>query len=173
MEGLELKELEALKMKLGLIIESLNLMPDFLLQFNSTIAKYESLITDLQSSKYQQTIVLPHLLIKEDPEFYPRVLLRTKLVPDVTDMQDQVLYNHIDPKDRDYQKDEPAMKQIAKSWESKVDDRHSIITQLLEELDELKEELEPFFKPKNVKKSVQSQGKELEKLLQWMSSGPL
>ncbi|KAJ3319301.1 N-alpha-acetyltransferase 35 NatC auxiliary subunit [Boothiomyces sp. JEL0866] len=173
MEGLELKELEALKMKLGHIIESLNLMPDLLLQFNSTIAKYESLITDLQSSKYQQTIVLPHLLMKEDPEFFPRVLLRSKLVPDVTDMHDDVLYTHIDPKDRDYQKDDPAIKQAVKSWESKVDDRHSIITQLLEVLDDIKEELEPFFKPKAVKKTVQSNGKELEKLLQWMSSGPV
>ncbi|KAJ3254074.1 hypothetical protein HK103_007535 [Boothiomyces macroporosus] len=175
MEGLELKELEALKMKLGHIIESLNLMlmqdpsvtkwPDLLLQFNSTIAKYESLITDLHTSKYQQTIVLPHLLIKEDPEFFPRVLLRTKLIPDVTDMHDDILFTQIDPKERDYQKDDPAMKQAMRAWESKVDDRHSVITQLLEVLEDIKEELEPFFKPKGVKKAVQSSGKELEKLL--------
>lgn len=47
-----------------------------------------------------------------------------------------------------------------------------MITQLLEVLEDIKEELEPFFKPKGVKKAVQSSGKELEKLLQWMSSGP-
>ncbi|KAI9208601.1 uncharacterized protein BJ171DRAFT_210865 [Polychytrium aggregatum] len=86
------RELETLRLKLGQLHESLS---DFLQihphspwpvvqsQFSTLLAKYETIVNELGSDVLKQLLVFPKSLPVEDPDFLPRVLLRTKLIPEI------------------------------------------------------------------------------------------
>lgn len=108
-ELLDLKEIETLKAKLLHVLETLDsilaqdsvnvnwfcIQPDvrneISSQFNTLIAKFQSLVIELSNEKYSQAIIHPHVLRPDDPEYFMRVMLRTKLVPEVEDYQASVL----------------------------------------------------------------------------------
>ncbi len=46
--------------------------------FNTIILRIENLSKVLSEERWQHLIATPHVLYREDPEFYPRILLRSK-----------------------------------------------------------------------------------------------
>ncbi|KAI8839942.1 hypothetical protein BC829DRAFT_403519 [Chytridium lagenaria] len=90
------KRLSVLKSKLSQLVESLTTFldiptttswPDILAQFNSLITKYDTLIGELQSASLKQLVAYPKSLSAQDPEFASRVLLRTKLIPEIENLE--------------------------------------------------------------------------------------
>ncbi len=81
-------ELDTLLLKISSLIESIHLYlesqlpdPDI---FNILLSKYVSLSNEMATCKLLKSLVLvPKAFIPEDPEFIPRVLLRTKLIPEL------------------------------------------------------------------------------------------
>ncbi|KAJ3370568.1 hypothetical protein HDU91_006060 [Kappamyces sp. JEL0680] len=59
--------------------------------FSTIIAKTQGLVRLVQEEKWQDLVVLPHILHLEDPEFYPRILLRSKGIPEVEQKETQLL----------------------------------------------------------------------------------
>lgn len=88
----ETKELTSLKIKLQQISEVLQeilcLAPSAdWNQVSSAIsvltAKYESVVEEIEGFVFKSLLVHPHTLPPEDPDFVPRILLRTKLIPEL------------------------------------------------------------------------------------------
>ncbi|KAJ3094004.1 hypothetical protein HDU97_008724, partial [Phlyctochytrium planicorne] len=65
--------------------------PETLSQFNSLITKYESLTNELQATLLKQLILHPKNVDREDPERIPRVFLRTKLIPQIEQVETDLI----------------------------------------------------------------------------------
>ncbi|EGF83033.1 hypothetical protein BATDEDRAFT_84563 [Batrachochytrium dendrobatidis JAM81] len=198
------QELDSIKSKLLLLIESLNSIlalhpstswPPVLDQLNNIIARYESILRELQSPVFSQALVHPHMLIQEDPEFIPRILLRTKLIPEIDDEERNVISAYIgtgqtENKDnggafRDQQGildplDQTNILKRQREWESKVQQHEELMQAALEIFSELRQELDPMLKTRMRNSGPDTKlGKRhgaftsLEHTLAWMSSGPL
>lgn len=97
------KQLNQLKSKTEQILSSLDSILQSEMDYKSlvqtlktTTASFESLLAELNKSNVLQTIVHPHLLIRADPEFFSRVLLRTKLIPELEVEDEDVEFNEIE-----------------------------------------------------------------------------
>ncbi|KAJ3124788.1 hypothetical protein HK098_000879 [Nowakowskiella sp. JEL0407] len=102
--------------------------PDVLSQFNTLIARYEALLDELQNPVLQRMLIHPKSVPKEDPDFIPRVWLRTKLVPEILDQEEKLrkeilgagtmaeLVTGRNHKALDYQ-DEAHTRVVLKTWE--------------------------------------------------------
>ncbi|KAJ3197266.1 hypothetical protein HDU67_003784 [Dinochytrium kinnereticum] len=85
-----------LKGKLAQLVDSLTTFLDIpptatwteiLSQFNSLITKYDTLVGELQASYLKQLVAYPSSISARDPEYIPRLLLRTKLIPQIEDLE--------------------------------------------------------------------------------------
>ncbi|KAJ2993985.1 hypothetical protein HDV02_001920 [Globomyces sp. JEL0801] len=177
------KDMESLRIKFGQILESLSSIlmsnqpwPELLSQFNATIAKYESLISELQHEKYSLCLVHPHLLQKEDPEFFPRVMLRTKLIPAVEDQQNELLAIN-DPSNSSQTQaakptDEDHVKKELQDYQNHIDEKQYYIQQLIDLTTDFKNGLENNFKNKvNRNFDTTDDMIELNRTIQFISSG--
>jgi hypothetical protein len=154
------KELEILGSKLQSLMESLQSIltsnpsyPELLSQFNTVAAQFSMLTFELD-----QIILFAHILPKEDPDFFPRVLLRTKLDPAVQDLFDI----DIPPQDK--------IREEINTWELMVDQTNQYRMTCLEIITELRQEIESFLKP--IPKQIQpEQSDPLLPVLSYISSG--
>ncbi|KAJ3413445.1 hypothetical protein HDV05_008014 [Chytridiales sp. JEL 0842] len=84
----------------------------------------------MQSQSLKQSILTPESLLPEDPEFLPRVLLRTKLIPEIEDaeknarieqaVRSEQAGNPLPPPTVN-KLDEGAVKSEQRNWEIRVD----------------------------------------------------
>ena len=120
--------------------------PEVLSQFNTFISKYESLLVEMQDPLLRQLLVIPQALPVEDPDFskiwkqskfspnslilifqkVPRVLLRTKLIPEIEEEEQAVRLRYAErckaagislPAPTVNQLDEGAIRQELRMWE--------------------------------------------------------
>ncbi|KAH6566191.1 hypothetical protein BASA50_004070 [Batrachochytrium salamandrivorans] len=170
------RELDSVMVKLSLLIESLNGIlllhpatpwPLVLSQLNNIIARYESILRELQLPAFAQALVHPHVLIQQDPDFIPRILLRTKLIPEIEDEEREVVaeYLRIGQDDdtiadgMDVLEDTSLQKHLdmdtlsqtslikkQREWEGKVQAQTELIQASLEIYLELRQELNPMLK---------------------------
>nr|KAJ3420354.1 hypothetical protein HK105_005778 [Polyrhizophydium stewartii] len=105
-DGDTVRELDSIRTKLALLVESLNdiLMlhpatpwPPVLEQLNSIIARFESVQRELMAQSVPLALVHPHMLIPQDPDFIPRILLRTKLIPEIEDAERAAIAAYFGP----------------------------------------------------------------------------
>ncbi|KAJ3106030.1 hypothetical protein HDU96_008361 [Phlyctochytrium bullatum] len=60
---------------------------EILAQFNSLISKFQTVTNELQAPYVRQLLLYPSKISPQDPEFVPRVFLRTKLIPEIENME--------------------------------------------------------------------------------------
>eukprot|EP00842_Homolaphlyctis_polyrhiza_P006336 jgi/Hompol1/6703/HPOL_000305-RA len=89
-----LRQLDSVKAKLSLLLESLSQILELhpatpwqpvLEQLNNIIARFESTLREIETPEMSQALLHPHMLIPQNPDFIPQILLRTKLIPEIDD----------------------------------------------------------------------------------------
>jgi hypothetical protein len=174
---LERKQLESIKQKLIQIIESLYSIlyqpivpwPDVVAQCNTVVAHYESFVQELQQLEiFQHVLIHPHILDPTDPEFFPRIMLRTKLVPQIHETIQQQIDSVIDLEDQRIQDETEELN----TWRIKVEQYQEGITTLYEIAQELMIGLEPILKQKQTRTQTnQGDDRFLETILSLMATG--
>ncbi|RKO92649.1 hypothetical protein BDK51DRAFT_42495 [Blyttiomyces helicus] len=160
-----------------LTIHPLTRWPDVLSQFNILIAKYESLMAEMRSPLFKYTLPIPSTLPQDDPDFLPRVLLRTKLIPDIEEGEETLRRKALESEPAIDFIDEAAVKAVVREYERKAAHHDDLVTSAIETVNE---QNASAFKqriprgaddhiaaavPKDVRVGV-------KKTMMWMSSGP-
>ncbi|ORY50748.1 hypothetical protein BCR33DRAFT_712739 [Rhizoclosmatium globosum] len=157
--------------------------PIVLGQFNSLIAKYESIMGDLQIPviPLKQLIVAPQVLPPADPDFVPRVLLRTRLDQELFDVEEKLRTAHalvctLAPEKTVNALDQVALKKELQGWVSLVDAHDEVANHAASHLDDIMDETLKELKrrlPEDAKETISStqlQSK-LEETVRWISIG--
>ncbi|KAJ3390613.1 hypothetical protein HDU92_000366 [Lobulomyces angularis] len=118
-------------------------------QFNVLIAKYESLLSELEQPVLKKLIIHPQVLLPDDPEFFARVLFRTKLIPEIEELEESILNfkqntSKILPNANDNINilDENMVKNNLRNWEIKMERHDQISIQALKLFESFKNEFE-------------------------------
>ncbi|KAI8929032.1 hypothetical protein BC831DRAFT_445139 [Entophlyctis helioformis] len=174
-----LHELDAIRTKLSHLVESLNEIlvlhpstpwPPVLDQLNTILARFESVQGELLGTPgLREALVQPHMLLLDDPEFIPRVLLRTKLIPEIEDQERATVVaaqsGWADGNDGGDGRggrgqtgegagagldvnpmDHTAVRLALQEWENKADQHDALIQAALEIYSDVRQELEPTLK---------------------------
>ncbi|KAJ3021653.1 UNVERIFIED_CONTAM: hypothetical protein HDU68_009516 [Siphonaria sp. JEL0065] len=151
----EQNPLTAIKVKLMQLHESLagflemplNVpWPVVLGQFNSLIAKYESITNELQQLVYLKHLVTgPVELPLFDPDSIPRVVLRTRLDQELLDAEDAIRAAHALVCKRAPEKTTNALDQVAlkaelRGWANLVDAHDTVANHAAKHLEDVEEE---------------------------------
>lgn len=104
----------------------------------------------------KEMVVFAHLLKRDDPEFYPRVLLRSKMIPELEEQIKSVM-------------DKDNIKPDETDWEAKVRVQSSLIKTAVEILDDLRQELSFAI----AGRKIDDNDGELREVLMFMNSGIL
>ncbi|KAJ3320849.1 hypothetical protein HDU76_000203 [Blyttiomyces sp. JEL0837] len=111
--------------------------PEVLAQFNALISKYDSILHELQDPVIKQTSVYPQTLPIEDPDFLPRVLLKTKLIVDIEEAERALCQRYAErsiaagnplPPPTANRLDETALRNELRNWEYRVDAHEKIVS---------------------------------------------
>ena len=186
--------LDTLRTKLSMLLDSLNTIlaapphsdwSTLLEQFNSLLPRFASIQAELDlatltmrppqanpndvtsGTTMADCVVHPHLLIKQNPEFIPHILLRTKLIPEIDDEIGKTL-----------QMANELQQTVAGDGvidlEHSVERRQEFVQSLIELFTDVQSELDPLLKTKlrpiPTNEST-TDSKHLECCLKWMSSG--
>ncbi|KAI8803009.1 hypothetical protein BJ742DRAFT_777683 [Cladochytrium replicatum] len=154
----EYRELESLRTKLGQLEDSLQSFnslhpatgwPEILAHFNTLVAKYEALVQETQAPILKQLLAIPDQLPVDDPDFLPRVLLRTKLIPEIEDeharlldkivSEGKVTYSLPSAAPIDYS-DETAARSFLRGWEVAQDRYEAFVGELISSYESVREE---------------------------------
>ncbi|KAI9094383.1 hypothetical protein DFS34DRAFT_652068 [Phlyctochytrium arcticum] len=160
--------------------------PVLLGQYNVLVARYQSLLGELRRDSLKQTLVIPHQLPPDRPDFVPNVLLRTKMIPEIEVLREEQKQRALQKQtaetgDINYL-DESAVKNAVQSWETRLEEHDGLIQFALETLrdrdirKELKTRIPPEEGDVDTSRYIEDHAKEhqeqLNKTLMWMSSGP-
>jgi hypothetical protein len=143
------RDIEILKNKIQAIVDSLARLhqsheyPDLVAQFHTLVAQFSSLEADLPY------LVHAHIVPPTDPDFFPRVLFRTKLAPEIED------WVSVEPS-RDLT-----------SLELEIDQMRSYRSSLLEMIQELREAFDAF----KIQRADPVPTPRIEPILKFMHSG--
>ncbi|KAJ3182599.1 hypothetical protein HDU85_002700 [Gaertneriomyces sp. JEL0708] len=185
--------LEALELKLRQLHESLNdlLMepdnaqwPSLLSRFNVLVALYRGLLTEMRAAWLKNTFAIPSMLPAENPEFLPNVLLRTKLIPEIEEAEEEQRKNAPHPpglsSDDINFLDEAAVRNAIRSWEARIEEHDKLVHSAIEVVrdKELRRDLkirlpkEDDDGTKILQDATKDNSQSLERYLKWMAGGP-
>ncbi|KAI9335323.1 hypothetical protein BDR26DRAFT_866110 [Obelidium mucronatum] len=121
--------------------------PIVLGQFNSLIAKYESITSELQapSVPLKQLLAVPQGLPVTDPDSIPRVLLRTRLDQELLDTEEKLRTAHalvckMAPEKTTNILDQVALKNELRGWVSMVETHDAVALHAASHLDTISDE---------------------------------
>ncbi|KAJ3113867.1 hypothetical protein HDU96_002820 [Phlyctochytrium bullatum] len=182
-----LVKLAVLRSKLQQLVDSLTAFLDMpmaaqwteiLAQFNSLISKFQTVTNELQAPYVRQLLLYPSKISPQDPEFVPRVFLRTKLIPEIENME-KALRSADDALAA--KPDDNALRAALRRLEIKIDLHEELVKhaeETFENFDDYNFRLRPdddpeAFGPALVRSDVDDKmaGKVLENALRWTLRG--
>ncbi|KAG4097517.1 hypothetical protein H8356DRAFT_1675780 [Neocallimastix lanati (nom. inval.)] len=133
--SIDAKELETIKIKLTQLNESLtsflNLHPQtpwplILDKFNILISRYSQLLQVVSCKFLKECVIHPESLPEVDPDSLPRFLLRTKFIPEIEEMESNLIVSIAGDNNQYNWIDETKMKEVLKTWENQINNQDEI-----------------------------------------------
>jgi len=138
---LDAKELETTKNKLSQLNESLNSFltlhpqtpwPLILDKFNILIARYNQLLQEVSCKFLKECVIHPDSLPEDDPDSIPRFLLRTKFIPEIEEMESNLIVSIAGDTNQINWIDETKMNSEYEKWKAQISQHDEVAEKFLD-----------------------------------------
>jgi len=133
--NLDAKELETTRIKLTQLNESLNSFltlhpqtpwPLILDKFNILITRYNQLLQEVSCKFLKECVIHPDSLPEVDPDSLPRFLLRTKFIPEIEEMESNLIVSIAGDNNQINWIDETKITAEYEKWKAQIDQHDEI-----------------------------------------------
>jgi len=137
---LDAKELETTKIKLSQLNESLNSFltlhpqtpwPLILDKFNILITRYNQLLQEVSCNYLKGCVIHPDSLPEDDPDSIPRYLLRTKFIPEIEEMESNLIVSIAGDTNQINWIDETKMNNEYEKWKAQINQHDEVAEKFL------------------------------------------